>query len=107
MQVAKLRNQKDFYLTPYTVIIEPYIKAKNKLISIFHCIANEEQNKKPLSLNHKIIHLIQTLIYCIPIINSIIHIAVERFKMNKKEKIGSSTLKDILSIKRLKIMLKS
>ncbi|MBS4165710.1 Uncharacterized protein NEOC65_000775 [Neochlamydia sp. AcF65] len=77
MQIALLRNQRDFHLSAKTIFQEPFKQAYKNFSITFCNKAYCSDQLEPLSISKKIVCLFTALIYCVPIINTIIFVSKE------------------------------
>lgn len=82
-----MRIEKNtFHCTPYNIFIQPYKIGYQNLSKTFACKV-QNNGKTELSLKKRIIYLINGLAFLIPIINSILHIALHiLFPEQRKKK---------------------
>ncbi len=86
MRIENLRNQRDFYFTAHAIFIKPYLESKKYFSIAFSNYVQEPDIKAPISLGKKIISLLTGLVYCLPIINIIVYIAIQKLNTNQKKK---------------------
>lgn len=77
MQIALLRNQRDFHLSTKTIFQEPFKQAYKNFSITFCNKAFYPDQLKPLSTSKKIVCLFTALIYCVPLVNTIIFVSKE------------------------------
>lgn len=85
MSIVSLRDWRDFYFSPYTVLIEPYKEAYKNLQFLFTQKVQHIGNKEPLSLSKRIVCILEILLYIFPLINSIAYVAMQILKTSQKK----------------------